>query len=183
MKQRDILIVVGSLRADSINRRLADALKKCLPPHFAAHDAALDLPLFNQDDEHSPTPAVSAFKQQVARADGLIFVTPEHNRSVPAALKNALDWGSRPPGESVWSGKPAGVLGTSTGGPGTALAQQHLRNILVCLGVDTLSTPEVFLQMKEGLIDAQSNITDPRTEAFLQKWVDRYVAWVERLAA
>jgi chromate reductase len=138
-----------------------------------------DLPLYNQDDDGQPVAAVTRLRKEVAAADGLLFLTPEYNRSIPGVLKNAIDHASRPWGQSVWTGKPAGVLGVSVGVIGTALAQQHLRNILAYLDVPTLGQPEVFLQAKDGLFDADGNIgADSR--AFLQGWVDRYVAWVKR---
>jgi chromate reductase len=138
-----------------------------------------DLPLYNQDDDGQPVAAVTRLRKEIAAADGLLFLTPEYNRSIPGVLKNAIDHASRPWGQSVWTGKPAGVLGISVGAIGTALAQQHLRNILACLDVPTLGQPEVFLQGKEALFEADGNIgADSR--AFLQGWVDRYVSWVKR---
>jgi chromate reductase len=122
---------------------------------------------------------VTRLRKDVAEADGLLFMTPEYNRSIPGVLKNAIDHASRPWGQSVWGGKPAGVLGVSVGAIGTALAQQHLRNILAYLDVPVLGQPEVFLQAKEGLFDTAGNI-GPDSRAFLQGWMDRYVAWVKR---
>lgn len=180
MSQYKIAVIVGSIRKDSLNQRLADALAKLAPPEFSFSKVRIDdLPLYNQDDDGQPVAAVKRLRKEVAAADGLLFLTPEYNRSIPGVLKNAIDHASRPWGQSVWTGKPAGVLGVSVGVIGTALAQQHLRNILAYLDVPTLGQPEVFLQAKDGLFDADGNIgADSR--AFLQGWVDRYVAWVKR---
>ena len=108
----------------------------------------------------------------------MLFVTPEFNRSVPAVLKNAIDHGSRPYGQSVWTGKPAGILGTSMGNPATAMAQQHLRNVLSYLDVPVMRQPEAYVQMREGLFDGAGNI-GPGSRQFLQNWMDQYVAWVK----
>ena len=180
MSQYNIAVIVGSIRKDSLNRKLADALAKLAPPEFSFSKVRIDdLPLYNQDDDGQPVAAVTRLRKEIAAADGLLFLTPEYNRSIPGVLKNAIDHASRPWGQSVWTGKPAGVLGISVGAIGTALAQQHLRNILACLDVPTLGQPEVFLQGKEGLFEADGNIgADSR--AFLQGWVDRYVSWVNR---
>jgi chromate reductase len=179
MSQYNIAVIVGSIRKDSFNQKLADALVKLAPPELSFNKIRIDdLPLYNQDDDGQPAAAVTRLRKEVAAADGLLFLTPEYNRSIPGVLKNAIDHASRPWGKSVWTGKPAGVLGISVGAIGTALAQQHLRNILAYLDVPTLGQPEVFLQAKEGLFDADGNIgADSR--AFLQGWVDRYVAWVK----
>ena len=120
-------------------------------------------------------------KVEVSTSQGLLFLTPEYNRSIPGVLKNALDHGSRPYGQSVWAGKPTGVMGVSVGTTGTALAQQHLRNVLSYLDMPTLCQPEVFLQAKEGLFDGAGNI-GPNSIKFLQGWMDAYVAWVKKHA-
>ena len=183
MKTYNIAVIVGSIRKDSLNQKLADALAKLAPPEFSFRTLRIDdLPLYNQDDDGKPAAAVTRLRQEVAAADGLLFLTPEYNRSIPGVLKNAIDHASRPWGQSVWGGKPAGVLGVSVGVIGTALAQQHLRNILSYLDVPVLGQPEVFLQAKEGLFDADGGI-GPDSRQFLQGWVDRYVAWVKKLAA
>jgi chromate reductase len=177
-----IVVLVGSLRKASFNLQLARALETLMPAHFKLTHANLNLPLYNQDlDDALPAEAL-AFKEQIRQSHGLLFVTPEHNRSIPAAMKNAIDWGSRPRGQNNWMGKPSGIVGISPSAAGTAMAQQHLRNILAAEGSPTLTTPEVFLQMKEGLFDANHAITNPDTRTFLQGWVDRYVAWIEKLA-
>ena len=179
MEQPCILIVVGSLRAASFNRRLATALAARLAAQARIEWATLaDLPLFNQEQEDPfPAPA-QAFRQQVASADAVLFVTPEYNRSLPGVLKNALDIGSRPYGKSVWKGKPAAVCGTSPGAIGSALAQQHLRNILAYLDMPVLAQPEVFLKYSDGLIDDQGQVTQAGTAGFLADFADRFLAWI-----
>ncbi len=183
MNRYNIAVIVGSIRKDSLNRKLADALVKLAPPEFSFRTVRIDdLPLYNQDDDGKPVAAVTRLRKEIAEADGLLFLTPEYNRSIPGVLKNAIDHASRPWGQSVWGGKPAGVLGVSVGVIGTALAQQHLRNILAYLDVPVLGQPEMFLQAKDGLLEADGNI-GPDSRAFVQGWMDRYVAWVGKLAA
>ena len=178
MSQYPIAVIVGSLRRDSLNRRLATALARLAPKEFSFTQLQIDdLPLYNQDDDASPAAPVQRLKREVLAARGLLFVTPEYNRSMPGVLKNALDHGSRPYGQSVWAGKPAGVIGASIGAMGTAMAQQHLRNVLAYLDVPTLGQPEAFVHAKEGLFDASGNIgADGRR--FFQKWMDSYTAWI-----
>ena len=184
MSNYRIAVFVGSLRAASINRRLAHALEKLAPSHFQFGYVNLsEVPLYNQDHESNMPEPAARLKQQIIDAQGVLFVTPEHNRSIPAALKNAIDWGTRPWGKNSWLGKPSGIVGTSPSSAGSAMAQQHLRNMLAAEGSPTLTTPEVFLQYKEGLIDDQFQITNDDTRKFLQGWVDRYVEWVEKFSA
>ncbi|MBY0268296.1 MAG: NAD(P)H-dependent oxidoreductase [Burkholderiales bacterium] len=183
MKQYKIAVIVGSIRKDSLNQKLADALARLAPPEFRFRTVRIDdLPLYNQDDDGKPAAAVARLRQEIKEADGLLFLTPEYNRSIPGVLKNAIDHASRPWGQSVWGGKPAGVLGISVGAIGTALAQQHLRNILAYLDVPTLGQPEVFLQAKDGLFDADGGIGKDSRD-FLQGWIDRYAAWVKKHTA
>jgi chromate reductase len=181
MHEYKIAVIVGSLRKDSYNLKLANAVAKLAPPEFDFTQVHIgDLPLFNQDNEGNPSDSVNRFRTEVKSAQGLLFVTPEYNRSIPGVLKNALDHGSRPHGQSVWAGKPAAVMGVSIGAVGTAVAQQHLRNILAFLDVPTLAQPEVFIQLKEGLFDEAGDI-GPGSKPFLQNWMDRYVAWVKMM--
>ena len=175
-----IAVVVGSIRKDSINRKLALALAGLAPSGFSFEDVRIDdLPLYNQDHDATPSEQVKRLKAAISGAQGLLFVTPEYNRSIPGVLKNALDLASRPYGQSVWNGKPAGVIGASGGAIGTAMAQQHLRNILAYLNVPTLGQPEAFVQFKEGLVDGSGQITVPEIKKFLQSWMDKYVAYVK----
>lgn len=180
MAQYQIAVVVGSLRKDSFNAKLANALAKLAPAEFSFKTVNIgDLPLYNQDDDANQAVPVKRLKADITAAQGVLFVTPEYNRSIPGVLKNALDHGSRPYGQSVWGGKPAGVIGVSMGAIGTALAQQHLRNILAYLDMPTLGQPEAFIQAKEGLFDDAGNIGEA-SRKFLQGWMDEYVAWVKK---
>ncbi|MBX3549045.1 MAG: NAD(P)H-dependent oxidoreductase [Xanthobacteraceae bacterium] len=183
MTQYDIAVVVGSLRKDSFNRKLATGLAKLAPAEFKFKIVEIgDLPLYNQDDDANQAPAVKRLKLEIASAKGILFVTPEYNRSISGVLKNALDHASRPYGQNAWAGKPAGVIGVSVGAIGTALAQQHLRNILAYLDVPTLGQPEAFIQSKEDLFNADGSI-GPGSQKFLTDWIDRYVAWIKQHAS
>lgn len=183
MREYKIAVIVGSLRQDSINRKLATAIANLGPAHFSFRQIEIgDLPLYNQDDDSHPAEPVKRLKTEIVAAQGLLFVTPEYNRSISGVLKNAIDHASRPYGKSAWQGKPAGVVGASVGVIGTSLAQQHLRNILAGLDVPTMGLPEVFIHAKEGFFDQAGNI-DASSSKFLQQWMDRYVAWIELHAA
>jgi chromate reductase len=183
MSQYQIGVVIGSLRRDSFNRRLAGAVEKLAPSDFLFKQLRIDdLPLYSQDDDENQAEPVKRLKREIKDARGLIFVTPEYNRSIPGVLKNAIDHASRPYGQSAWAGKPAGIIGASVGTLGTALAQQHLRNILAVLDMPTLGQPEVFIQVRDGLFDKDGNIGE-ESRQFLQNWVDKYVAWVKKYAA
>jgi len=183
MSSYQIAVLVGSLRRESFNRKLAGALVKLAPPDFSFHEASIgDLPLYNQDDDADQAPAVKRLKEEIAGSQGLLFVTAEYNRSIPGVLKNAIDHASRPYGQNAWAGRPAGVLGVSVGAIGTAMSQQHLRNVLAYLDVPTLGQPEAFIQAKEGLFDEAGDI-GMASKGFLQSWIDRYVAWVKHHAA
>ena len=182
MSTTNIAVVVGSLRKDSFNKKLASALEKLFPADFSFTQVRIDdLPLYNQDDDANPSAQVKRLKSEIKAAQGVLFVTPEYNRSMPGVLKNAIDHASRPYGQSAWDGKPAGVIGVSVGPIGSALAQQHLRNSLAYLNMPTLGQPEAFIHNKEGLYDASGNIGEA-SKKFLQGWVDQYVAWVKKHA-
>ena len=173
-----ITVIVGSLRKDSFNRKLADGLIKLAPAGFTFTKTDIGaLPLYNQDDDDAPCEAVRALKRTIGDAQGLLFVTPEYNRSMPGVLKNALDHASRPYGESAWAGKPAGVIGASVGAIGTALAQQHLRNVLAYLDVATMGQPEAFVQAKPDLFNASGDI-GAASKVFLQSWMVHFGDWV-----
>jgi len=180
MSKINIAVFVGSLRRDSLNAKLAGAVAKLFPGEFACKTLQIgDLPLYNQDDDANQAAPVKRLKSEIAAAQGLLFVTPEYNRSIPGVLKNAIDHASRPYGQSAFAGKPGGVIGVSVGAIGTAVAQQHLRNVLAYLDVPTLGQPEVFIQAKEGLFNPDGSI-GTGSRQFLQSWVDRYVAWVKK---
>ena len=180
MTQYNIALVVGSLRKDSFNKKLAHALTLMAPKEFTFTQPRIDdLPLYNQDDDGNQAANVKRLKSEIQAAQGVLFVTAEYNRSIPGVLKNAIDQASRPYGTSAWAGKPAGVIGVSVGAIGTAMAQQHLRNVLAYLNVPTLGQPEAFVQAKEGLFGADGSIGIEDTKKFLQGWMDKFVAWVK----
>ena len=179
-----LAIIVGSNRKASINLRLARALAKLgtasFTPHFARID---DLPMFNQDLEATAWPdTATRLKREIEDAQAVLVVTPEHNRSIPAALKNAIDWAARPSGKGVWKDKPVAIIGASPGSIGTACAQQHLRVILGNLGAPVMGG-EMFITYKEGLVDDADAVTNDATRAFLQKFVDRFAGFVGKFAA
>jgi chromate reductase, NAD(P)H dehydrogenase (quinone) len=179
---KQIGYVVGSLRKESLNRKLAAALIKLGPPDFTFKEIRIgDLPLYNQDDDKAQAAEVQRLKSEIRSCDGILFVTPEYNRSIPGVLKNALDHASRPYGQNAWAGKPAGVIGCSVGTIGTAVAQLHLRTILAYLDMPTLGQPEVYLHVKDGFFDDAGNFASADTRKFLHGWMDKYVAWVKRL--
>ena len=178
---RQIGYVIGSLRKESINRKLANALIKLGPPDFVFKELKIgDLPLYNQDDDKAQASVVQRLKSELRAVDAVMFVTAEYNRSVPGVLKNALDHASRPYGQSAWAGKPAGIIGASIGGISTAVAQLHLRTILAYLDMPTLGQPEAYLQIKDGFFDEAGNIANADTRKFLHGWMDKYAAWVKK---
>lgn len=183
MSKFQIAVIVGSLRRDTLNGKLATAVARLAPPDFSFKQLVIaDLPLYNQDDDGNQAASVKRLKSEIAAAQGLLFATAEYNRSIPGVLKNAIDHASRPYGQSAWAGKPAGVLGISVGPIGTALAQQHLRSVLACLDMPTLGQPEIFIQAKDDLFDEAGNIGEG-SRTFLQGWMDRYVSWVKQHTA
>jgi chromate reductase len=179
-----IAVVVGSLRRESFNRALAHAVISLAPADLSFEFVDIgSLPLYSQDYDADFPDVAKRFKQSIEAADALLFVTPEYNRSIPGVLKNALDWGSRPWGSNSWARKPGAVLGTSPGATGTALAQQHLRNVLSYLDVSLLSQPEMYVKHDATRIDAQGNIVSDDTRKFLQSFVDRFATWVRQYQA
>lgn len=179
----NVAVIVGSNRRESLNRKLAQALVKLAGSEVAARFVQIDdLPMYNQDLENPLPPAVARFKRELEAADAFLVVTPEHSRSIPAVLKNAIDWGARPYGQNSWSGKPAAITGTSPGTIGTAVAQQHLRQVLGDLGV-IVTGGEAYISFKPGLIDEQGSITDAGTRAFLKAFLDRLTTLTGRLKA
>ena len=179
MAKTRIAVIVGSLRKESFNRRLANALPGLAPDVEFTQLRIDDLPLYNQDDDGAPAESVKRLKSEILAATGLVFVTPEYNRSMPGVLKNAIDHASRPYGQSAWKGKPAGVLGVSIGAAGTALAQQHLRNVLAYLDAPTLGQPEVFIHAKEGVFEGDGKLSES-TSKFVQGWLKTYLEFVAR---
>ncbi|HEY4982164.1 MAG TPA: NADPH-dependent FMN reductase [Pseudolabrys sp.] len=176
-------LIVGSNRRASINRKLAQALVKLGAKEFDASIIRIDdLPLYNQDLETALPEQVVRFKSHIADSDALLFVTPEHSRSMPAVLKSAVDWGNRPWGKNSWTGKPAAVTGTSAGAIGTAVAQQHLRAVLGDLGMLVMGG-EAYITFKPELLDANNNITDESTRTFLKNFLDQLAALTAKLTA
>ncbi len=180
MTRFTVATLVGSLRKESCNLRLAKAIAALGKDRFDATVLEIgDLPLYNQDIEN-PLPApVARLKKEIQEADALLFVTPEFNRSIPGPLKNAIDWASRPYGASAFAGKPGAVCGTSPGAIGTACAQQALRPVLGYLDIAVMGQPEVYFQFKDNAIDAQGVIAEESARAFLKGFVERYVEWVD----
>ena len=179
MARTRIAVIVGSLRKDSFNRKLANALPALAPDAEFTQLRIDDLPLYNQDDDGTPAEQVKRLKGEIAAASAVIFVTPEYNRSMPGVLKNAIDHASRPYGQSAWKDKPAGVLGVSVGAAGTAMAQQHLRNVLAYLDMPTLGAPEAFIQWKDGLVTADGTIGE-QSAGFVGGWLENFLKLVDR---
>lgn len=180
MGEMQLAMVIGSLRRDSINRRLAHAIARLAPRHVSFRSVEIgDLPLYNQDYDSNPAPEVVRLKREIASAQGVIFVTPEYNRGLPGVLKNALDHGSRPYGRGVWAGKPAGIMGASTSHTGTAAAQQQLRAILGNLDMPTLGQPELFFHVQDGTFDRSGDFADGIVRGLVSTWLERYLSWVK----
>ncbi|KDR29425.1 MULTISPECIES: NADPH-dependent FMN reductase [Caballeronia] len=179
-----IAVVVGSLRQGSFNKQLAHALVSLAPGDFSFEFLDIgSLPLYSQDYDSDFPEAARTFKQKIAEANGLLIVTPEYNRSIPGVLKNALDWGSRPWGQSAWGGKPGAIIGTSVGAIGTAIAQSHLRGVCAYLDIVLMNQPEMYIKHDEKRIDENGNIVSEDTRKYLQTFMDKYVAWVRDGAA
>ena len=174
--------IVGSLSAGSINRLLAKALARLAPAELQLTEIPIkDLPVYNRDLDASFPPAAAAFKEAVAAVDAVLFVTPEYNRSIPGALKNAIDWGSRPYGKNVFSRKPSGVIGTSPGKIGTAVAQQHLRSILAYCNSPLMNSTEAYVQFESGMITEDGVVTKPDTAEFLKNYMEELCGFIERV--
>jgi chromate reductase len=184
MSQYQIGVVVGSLRKESFNRQLANAVAKLAPADFTFQQLEIgDLPLYNQDDDAHQHANVKRLKAAVTASQGILFVTPEYNRSTPGVLKNAIDHASRPYGQNAWAGKPTGVMGATIGSTGTAMAQQHLRNVLAYVDAPTLGQPEIYIQVNDQLFDSSGGIGPDSTRKLLQGWMDRFVNWVKKHSA
>ena len=183
MAVRDVAVVVGSLRKESLNRKMANALATISPATLKLDIVEIgQLPLFNQDLEAAATPASwTAFRQRVKAADAVLFVTPEYNRSVPAVLKNALDVGSRPYGHSVWDRKPGAIVSGSPGAIGAFGANHHLRQSLVFLNVPAMQQPEVYVSHVDKLFDEVGNLVNEGTSKLLQQFMQTFAIWVETI--
>jgi chromate reductase len=177
-----VFVVVGSLRAESINRKFARALEKLGGGRFAFAEAELaDLPMYNDDLWADPPASVLKLKADILAADAVLFVTPEYNRSLPPVTKNALDWASRPYGTNAWKNKPCAIVGATSGVIGTAVAQSHLRSIAPIYELIVMGQPEVYFTLKPGAIDDDHTITDAGTAKFLDGWCTAFDAWITRM--
>lgn len=184
-------VIVGSLRKGAYTRQMAGALQELAPEALQLFDIEIgDLPLYNEDLETETsmrepsgldTPAQwTRFRQQVQGADGIVFVTPEYNRSIPGALKNALDVGSRPWGKSAWDGKPAAVVGQSPGALGGMAAVHHLRQVMLAVNLAAMPHPEAYIPSVAGLFDQQGRLRDPRAREFISGFLQAFQAWLAR---
>jgi chromate reductase len=179
---RTVAVIVGSLRKDSFTRKVARAIEALAPPNLRFEEIPIgDLPLYNQDDEANPPAAFVEFRNRVRAADAVLFATPEYNRSVPGALKNAIDVGSRPYGQSAWDGKPAAVVGVSPGAIGAFGAFHHLRQSLVFLNMPALQF-EAYVGGAAGLFDENGKLVNESTAEFLRSFGRAFADWIEKIA-
>lgn len=175
----DVAVIIGSLRKDSINRKVANALAELAPAGLKLSIIEIrQLSIYDQDGDDNPPAPWTAFRDRIKAADAVLFVTPEHNRSMPAALKNALDIGSRPYGKNAWSGKPGAVISASPGAIGGFGANHHLRQSLVFLNVPAMAQPEAYLGAADKLFDANGNLVNDVTRKFLKDFMQAYEAWI-----
>ncbi|PWF48300.1 NADPH-dependent FMN reductase [Massilia glaciei] len=182
MATRKIAVLVGSLRKESFTRKVAKALVLLAPSTLELEIIEIgQLEMYNQDDDPSPPPTYVEFREKISQFDGILFCTPEYNRSVPAVLKNAVDVGSRPPGKSVWSGKPGGIVSVSPGALGGFGANHHLRQSLMAVNVPTMQQPEAYVGNAGKLFEG-AELIDEATTVHLQKYIDAFATWVERHA-
>jgi chromate reductase len=178
---KKVAVIIGSLRKDSLNRKLANALIKMAPEPLKLEIVEIgELPFFNQEFEADPPQPVRDFKQSIAAADAVLFITPEYNRSIPGVLKNAIDVGSRPYGKSAWAGKPGGIISLSPGALGGFGANHHLRQCLVSLNVPIMQVPEAYIGGAGTLFDDKGDISNDTSREFLKKFLQSYAQWVER---
>jgi chromate reductase, NAD(P)H dehydrogenase (quinone) len=175
----NVAVLVGSLRKDSINRKVANVLAELAPPSLKLDIIEIgQLPLYNQDSDQNPPQVYMDFRARVKAAEAVLFVTPEHNRSVPAALKNAIDVGSRPYGGSAWNGKPAAVISASPSAIGGFGANHHLRQSLVWLNMSAMPQPEAYVGGADKLFDVSGNLINFATRNFLQNFMEAFARWV-----
>ena len=177
-----ILGIAGSLRKQSFNRSLLRAAQELAPESARVEIFELDgIPGFNQDEEGTPPPKVMELKQRIRSADAILFVTPEYNYSVPGVLKNAIDWASRPYGDSAWAGKPAAIMGATVGTIGTARAQYHLRQMFVFLDMYAVNQPEVMVSNAHKHFDETGKLTDETAKKLIRQQLEELVNWTKRL--
>ena len=176
-----VAVIVGSLRKASINKKLARALEKTGSNLFVWSTVDISaVPLYNQDIEDDLPAAVRAMKEQIGKADAVLLITPEYNRSIPGVLKNVLDWGSRPYGQNVWAGKPAAMAGSSAGAVGTAVAQSHLRSVAGFLGMKLTAQPELYFRDLPDLLADDGTVQDERTRDYLRAFLTAFKDWIEQ---
>ena len=181
-KALKILGIAGSLRRASYNRAALQAARELLPEGAELDIFDLDgIPVFNQDDENQPPARVTELKNRVRAADAILFATPEYNYSIPGVLKNAIDWASRPYGDSAWTGKPVAVMGASVGTLGTARAQYHLRQVFVFLNMPALNQPEVMIANATEHFDANGKLLDEKARSLIRQLLEGLVAWTRQL--
>ena len=178
----DVAVLIGSLRKESLTRQLVEALKTIAPQGLKLDIVEIgDLPHFNADNEATPSPAVTAFKQRIEKADAVLFATPEYNRSVPGVLKNAIDTGSRPYGKSSWNGKPAAVISISQGVLSGFGANHHLRQSLTFLNMPTLQQPEAYIAQVQTVLDGKGGFAKPETKTFLENFLKAFESWIGKV--
>lgn len=171
---KSVAVIVGSLRRDSINRKFADSVGKLAADRLRFDFVEIgDLPLYNDDLWENPPKSVLRLKREIAAADGLLFVTPEYNRSFSPAIKNAIDWGSRPRGQNSWEAKPAAIMGASPGAIGAAVAQNQLKSVLTVCDMVLMGQPEIYFSYKPELFDEANNVRSEDVKKFLNGRLDR----------
>jgi chromate reductase len=182
MKSFNVGYLIGSLAKASINRKLSQALIKLAPKELAMREIGIgDLPLYSYDYDADFPASARAFKAAIADVDAVLFITPEYNRSIPGALKNAIDWASRPYGQNSFARKPSGVIGTSPGKIGTAVGQQHLRSILAFCNSPLMNSIEAYIQYEQGLINDDHDVTNETTKSFLSNYMSEFHQFIERV--
>lgn len=182
MKTYRVGYLIGSLATGSINRRLANALVKLAPKELELHEISFkELPLYSYDYDANYPEVATKLKKAITDSDAILFVTPEYNRSIPGGLKNAIDWASRPWGTNSFARIPSGVIGTSPGAIGTAVAQQQLRSVLSFCNSPQMNSPEAYIQFKPGLISETGEVTDSSTEEFLRNYMSEFHQFVARV--
>lgn len=180
MTPKTIAVLVGSLRKESYNRKMAQVLMKLAPESLKLEIVEIGgLPLYNEDLEKDVPKAWADFREHIKKSDGLLFVTPEYNRSIPGVLKNAIDVGSKPLGKNVWDARPGAVISVSPGAMGGFGANHHLRQCLMAVNVPTMAHPEAYIGGAAKLFDSKGHLTNEDTQKYVQKFVDSYVRWFE----
>ncbi len=182
MATHTIVTIVGSLRKESFSLKIANALAKLAPASLKLDVTTLEgISFFNQDLEGTPPADWLAFREKLQKSNGVLFVTPEYNRSIPGALKNAIDWASRPYGQNAFTRKPAAVIGASPGSIGTAVGQQSLRAVLGFCNAPQMTSPEAYIQFTPGLVTDAGEVTNASTEEFLQNYMNEFAQFIKRV--